>query len=754
MLETPMAESTGIVARTINALRYAVTGSAPEGWFPPGDPLPDQAPPDVKGRAFDYDYYVNVDYRPRHTERISFATLKALAASCEPLQMVMNRQRDLVKAIEWTVKPRVETDTKSTDTSVAQIMQFLERPDGQHDWAQWIGAVLDQVFVYDALSIYARPNNSGGLFGLEIIDGSTITPLVDYSGRTPFAPEPAYQQIIKGLPAVHYTTDELLYYPENYRVDHIYGCSRVEQIIRVAETQIARAKSQLGFFTHGNIGDGYFTAPPTYNPDQVRALEKSWNNQMMGSQVTGLRLADRKQVPVMPEGLVWHPTKVDVFQEMFDEWLIRLICFQFGVAPSPFIKQSGMGHGGAGTDKEAAEEAGIAQLMKFIARLMNRIIKDKFQRPDLEFAWVEDREMDPKVASEIDDRRLRNGSRTIDEVRDRNGEDPLPNKEGAIPLIYTTQGAVRLEDAIKEPTPVVAPPKPVPEIDPALAAPAIDPATQAALPAPGKPAAPLAKAADHKAVAAVQSIIGKYLSAQAIVISEKLANDLGLAKSEPSSEDYSGRIETSFDEVDWDWSGLATAVEPLIAGVAVAAGTKAVSDLGLFDAETLKLVSARATAWAHERAAELVGMKWVEGELVDNPNAEWSISSATRNMLRSSVEGAMERGASNNEIAAEIRDNAAFSADRAMTVARTETATADVQGSIAGWRESGLVEGRQWLASDNCCDLCQEIDGTVVGIDEEFPDGDAPLHPNCECSEIPVLSALDDGTGAADGEEE
>jgi hypothetical protein len=59
--------------------------------------------------------------------------------------------------------------------------------------------------------------SGGAPFAFEIIDGATIKRILNADGRTPLAPEPAYQQIIKGLPAVDYHRDELLYKPRNPR---------------------------------------------------------------------------------------------------------------------------------------------------------------------------------------------------------------------------------------------------------------------------------------------------------------------------------------------------------------------------------------------------------------------------------------------------------------------------------------------------------------------------------------------------------
>ena len=73
-----------------------------------------------------------------------------------------------------------------------------------------------------------------------------------------------------------------------------------------------------------------------------------------------------------------------------------------------------------------------------------------------------------------------------------------------------------------------------------------------------------------------------------------------------------------------------------------------------------------------------------------------------------------------------------------------------MQGNIAGWRASEVVAGRQFVAAPDCCDECQEQDGLIVGLDEEFPAGDAPIHPNCRCGEIAVLPEDMPGAGAED----
>lgn len=77
---------------------------------------------------------------------------------------------------------------------------------------------------------------------------------------------------------------------------------------------------------------------------------------------------------------------------------------------------------------------------------------------------------------------------------------------------------------------------------------------------------------------------------------------------------------------------------------------------------------------------------------------------------------------------------------RARTIARTETMKAANEGQKQLWdqaREKGLLSAdaqKAWIAADPC-PICAELDGEVVGIDDDFSIGnDPPAHPNCRCT--------------------
>jgi len=158
----------------------------------------------------------------------------------------------------------------------------------------------------------------------------------------------------------------------------------------------------------------------------------------------------------------------------------------------------------------------------------------------------------------------------------------------------------------------------------------------------------------------------------------------------------------------------------------------------------MNLVSEQTKTFAANRSAELVGMVVVDGKVVPNPNPAWSISETTREMLRSEVVKAISAGSSAQELANAIESNYAFSDTRALNIARTELSNAFNQGSIDGWKASGVKVYKRSLLSDSYdvedeCGVAAR-DGAIP-LDKAFSNGKmAPAyHVNCKCSLSPEV---------------
>ena len=101
-LERPLTPN--VFARLAIATRYAISGVSPATWFGPQQPLAPQAPPEVKGRQFDYPFGANLNYIPRAEGGISFAELRALADALPLLRAVIETRKDQIAAQTFTVR--------------------------------------------------------------------------------------------------------------------------------------------------------------------------------------------------------------------------------------------------------------------------------------------------------------------------------------------------------------------------------------------------------------------------------------------------------------------------------------------------------------------------------------------------------------------------------------------------------------------------------------------------------------------------
>ena len=195
-----------------------------------------------------------------------------------------------------------------------------------------------------------------------------------------------------------------------------------------------------------------------------------------------------------------------------------------------------------------------------------------------------------------------------------------------------------------------------------------------------------------------------------------------------------------------EWKELVEIMLPLLKEAADEAATNALATLSIDEAGMFDQVAALALEWAKQRAAEMVGMKWVDGELVDNPDPRWAITDSTRDGLRDLISQAFEDGMGQADLEKEIVNSYLFSEQRAEMIARTEIAQAHIQGTIKGWKVSDLVAGYSWIlgSEHDVPDECDDnADSPMVELGKEFPSGDLgpPAHPNCICALSPVLKS-------------
>jgi hypothetical protein len=720
----------GIVDRVSGNTPPAKIYRIDEAWFGPGDPQAPAAPPSVMGRQWDYPPGYNLRMQPRGEEALSFGHLRALALNCDLVRLAIETRKDQLCKLAWNIKATEETAAggkrllSAAEAQAKQAKALFKKPDRVHRWNQWLRMWLEDMFVGDCATLYPRPDRGGGLYALEVMDGALIKPVLDDSGRTPPPPFPAYQQILKGVPAANYTVDELIYFPRNPLSWRVYGLSPVEQIIITVNIIIRRQIHLLQYYTEGNLPDALLEVPEGWNTEQIREWQQYWDALFAGN------TAQRRRGTWVPKGMTPHSMKEAALKDAIDEWFARVVCFCFSLSPQAFVQQ--MNRATAETSQETALQEGLAPVMEWVKDGVDEgLARGGFNL--VEFAWEEESSIKPKEQAEIDEINLRSGVRRRSEIRQDRGYE----KDNVPDFLMTVGGPVLLDEIGKAPL--------APEGLQAGTPAPLNTDGEPGTPGPQLPAQKLAKVDRSKklkpidrerpemvkARAALHKLMLAALKADAAAAAEQLGEGLGLAKAE---EDQAAKIDRLLQELKL--AGISATREEAAAILVKAAqngGLAAFTQIDFEDRAIVNQVNKLAVEWAENRAAELVT----------------KIQESTRDYLRADVTQAVEEGWSTRQLGQALQENFGFSEGRGDMIARTEIAAADVQGNLMAYRESGVVQGKEWIrgSEEYPCDECEgNAAAGVIPLEDAFPSGDTgpPAHPNCVCDVLPVLAAKEE----------
>ena len=147
-----------------------------------------------------------------------------------------------------------------------------------------------------------------------------------------------------------------------------------------------------------------------------------------------------------------------------------------------------------------------------------------------------------------------------------------------------------------------------------------------------------------------------------------------------------------------------------------------------------------------------------------------SILEGTKRDVEAKIDRGVRDGMSTDEIARGILELTQEGKDgvpimnRARMIARTEVASIHEGARVAAWEQSGVVKGKQWLVSAGACPFCTQLGimrPNPIPLNVPFVSGGktisaggrtmttykavntAPLHPNCRCGTVEVLTDED-----------
>lgn len=470
------------------------------GPFSPILPVPVDAPPPGADRAEprreEYRVGWNLPVGQPGTEGIKLAdfnTLRTLADLYSVARACIQLRKAEIRGLEWDIMPTQDAAKSMRNDHAAmkdfgerraKAIKFFRRPDPDYfSWNSWIDAVLEEIFVYDALSILIRPKwlkgRGKGLLGsdldsLNLISGPTIRPLYDINGSYPRPPAPAYQQYLYGVPRSDLMTmithrdieesglsgselkqfrgDQLLYLPMTPRRWTPYGFPPIERALIPVMSGLQKQAYQLDYYREGTV-PAVFVSPGGSNqnmtPNQIRELQDALNA-IAGDP------AWKHKIIVLPADSRVHPQKVTQIADQFDEIVMNQVCMAFDIQPMelgimPKVSTS-VSPGAANQMSKATqniqERKATKPMLTFLADIMTSVLRDVAGQDDMKFVFEGlQEEEDESIMTDLLVKQIGAGLASIDEGREKLNRQPWGLPETSDPGWSTPNGWVPLVEA-------------------------------------------------------------------------------------------------------------------------------------------------------------------------------------------------------------------------------------------------------------------------------------------------------------------
>lgn len=451
--------------------------------FGPGHPLlpaPLDAPDPTDGqplpRVFEYDVSWNL---PGNGQReVPWQVLRIASTAVDIIRRCIEYRKRTLRGLKprWVVTAEAiqaayesspdagrENAEQTLRAKYADVIKnltdFWREPWRQNglDFGQWLNMLMEEHIVLDAVAIYPRKALSGDVLDFQILDGSTVKPLLDVQGARPSPPYAAFQQILYGFPRGEYgaavdadgkakpgySTAALFYHRENVRANSPYGLSPVEQALIAARLYLKRQGWMLAEYDDGSTPvtwiipseDEQQKSGQAFTPQIRRAWEDGVNEELGGM------TRRRHRAKVLPPG--WQAIQTQSVDERYkpdyDLHLIKLLCgfFNVPITELGFSEAKGIGNSGLHEGMaDVADKVSDRPDAEVVGSMITKLARQFQGCPvEVELTFVAEDAKETLEESQADDLKYKSGVLTLNDLRRQNGLPVFNFPEADMPLL-------------------------------------------------------------------------------------------------------------------------------------------------------------------------------------------------------------------------------------------------------------------------------------------------------------------------------
>jgi hypothetical protein len=402
--------------------------------------------------------------------RISYDTLRRIALSVYAARICINHLKSKVTQTKWVIQPidiMKRKGAESVDKRIKEVTDLFKHPNQNDEtFRTMLDKMTEDLLVLDAVSIEKVRYPDGTLAELHFVDSATIRPVYDEHGNqdilvplhTVNGDEElpvSYLQILNnsqyggpesGDIIAAWPKRDFLYFhmhPQGAMQSFGYGLSPLEGVLSIVSNLLNSDNYNSTYFEEGAFPPVILNVVGQINQRDLDAFKEYFYQEINGNFHRPALLASQNKSEVI--NLKDFTNRDMQFME-FTILLIKMLCAAYEMSPNDIGLTDSVGSKNVGKNQtDISDSKGYSSILDLYKQIFNQeIIWKDFGYDDLEFEWVVDDSIAPVDASVIYDRDLRNGSRTLNEVRQKIGETPFGDWADE-PMIFTGSAYAPIE---------------------------------------------------------------------------------------------------------------------------------------------------------------------------------------------------------------------------------------------------------------------------------------------------------------------
>lgn len=405
-------------------------------------------------KALTYDPFLALDqmgYRER-ASGLSTRMLQEMASKCPPIAAIILTRSDQAAACAEAQPDDHSVGVKMVlaDRRAKMTDELQKDADKLLDWVlhcgnpditkrrpglgNYLRATTRDTLTLDALTVEVMNDRRNRPAWWRPVDASLIRISDELDDSNDDEDTVRWVQVYEDTIVAEFTDSEMVYGIRNPRTDIRtagYGFSELEMLVTIVTAILWATDYNAAFFKQGTVAKGIINFKGAIPDKELMAFRRQWYAMISG-------VANAWRTPVVnSDDLQWvnmQQNNRDMEFSMFIDWLLKLACAVFRIAPEEIGFQFGnsgqtstLSEGSQGDKIKFSKDKGFVPLMKFHAEQINKIVRRIDKRFRIEFAGI-----NARTAEELIDLQTKETAsiKTIDEARKDRGLKPLPNGLG------------------------------------------------------------------------------------------------------------------------------------------------------------------------------------------------------------------------------------------------------------------------------------------------------------------------------------